>query len=128
MSPAACLTLVCLQRALLTHFHQLKTVVCKACQREDRRIASRQLWQPLHSGGWRQGLGRKAELTTWLYLWFLRREHVRGFLGEFVLQSCFGREPFWGQAQALPVACASHGLVFPHTKHACHKSKCREDS
>ncbi|XP_045433038.1 constitutive coactivator of peroxisome proliferator-activated receptor gamma isoform X2 [Pipistrellus kuhlii] len=36
-------------RALLTHFHQLKSVVCKACQREDRRIASRQLWQPLHS-------------------------------------------------------------------------------
>uniref|UniRef100_G1P3X5 Constitutive coactivator of peroxisome proliferator-activated receptor gamma n=1 Tax=Myotis lucifugus TaxID=59463 RepID=G1P3X5_MYOLU len=37
-------------RARLTQFHQLKSVVCKACLREDRRIASRQLWQPLHSG------------------------------------------------------------------------------
>lgn len=47
----ACLTLVYLQRARLTQFHQLKSVVCKACLREDRRLASRQLWQPLHSGG-----------------------------------------------------------------------------
>lgn len=96
MSPATCLTLVCLQRARLTQFHQLKSVVCKACLREDRRIASRQVWQPLHSGGSRQGLGRKAGLTTWLQLWFLRKEHVGGFLGEFVIQSCFGWEPFWG--------------------------------
>ncbi|XP_045433039.1 constitutive coactivator of peroxisome proliferator-activated receptor gamma isoform X3 [Pipistrellus kuhlii] len=46
-------------RALLTHFHQLKSVVCKACQREDRRIASRQLWQPLHSGS------RQQESNPW---------------------------------------------------------------
>lgn len=45
------LTSVCLQRSRLTRFHDLKSVVCKACMREDRRIVSRQHWRPHHPGG-----------------------------------------------------------------------------
>ncbi|XP_066103853.1 constitutive coactivator of peroxisome proliferator-activated receptor gamma isoform X2 [Saccopteryx bilineata] len=45
-------------RSWLATFQQLKSVVCKACQREDRRIVNRQLWRPHQSGRWgRQGLG-----------------------------------------------------------------------
>ncbi|KAM8788017.1 constitutive coactivator of peroxisome proliferator-activated receptor gamma [Rhynchonycteris naso] len=45
-------------RTWLTRFQQLKSVVCKACLREDRRIVSRQLWRPHQSGRWgRQGHG-----------------------------------------------------------------------
>ncbi|KAM7135817.1 constitutive coactivator of peroxisome proliferator-activated receptor gamma isoform 2-T2 [Molossus nigricans] len=45
-------------RSWLTRFHQLKSVVCKACLREDRRVVSRRLRQPHHSGRWgRQGSG-----------------------------------------------------------------------
>lgn len=43
-------------RPRLARFHSLKSVVCKACLREDRRIISRQHWRPHHSGRWeRQG-------------------------------------------------------------------------
>lgn len=43
-------------RSRLTTFHSLKSVVCKACLREDRHIVSRQQWRPHHSGRWeRQG-------------------------------------------------------------------------
>lgn len=51
MVPA--LTQVCLQRSRLSTFHSLKSVVCKACLREDRHIVSRQQWRPHHSGGQR---------------------------------------------------------------------------
>ncbi|XP_066228965.1 constitutive coactivator of peroxisome proliferator-activated receptor gamma isoform X2 [Saccopteryx leptura] len=45
-------------RSWLATFQQLKSVVCKACQREDRRIVNRQLWRPHQSGRWgRQGPG-----------------------------------------------------------------------
>ncbi|XP_024904805.1 constitutive coactivator of peroxisome proliferator-activated receptor gamma isoform X3 [Pteropus alecto] len=45
-------------RSRLTRFHDLKSIVCKACVREDRRIVSRQHWRPHHSGRWeRQGSG-----------------------------------------------------------------------
>ncbi|KAF6270209.1 family with sequence similarity 120B [Rhinolophus ferrumequinum] len=45
-------------RSRLTTFHSLKSVVCKACLREDRHIVSRQQWRPHHSGRWeRQGPG-----------------------------------------------------------------------
>nr|XP_019568205.1 PREDICTED: constitutive coactivator of peroxisome proliferator-activated receptor gamma isoform X2 [Rhinolophus sinicus] len=43
-------------RSRLSTFHSLKSVVCKACLREDRHIVSRQQWRPHHSGRWeRQG-------------------------------------------------------------------------
>ncbi|XP_019568205.2 constitutive coactivator of peroxisome proliferator-activated receptor gamma isoform X2 [Rhinolophus sinicus] len=43
-------------RSRLSTFHSLKSVVCKACLREDRHIVSRQQWRPHHSGQWeRQG-------------------------------------------------------------------------
>lgn len=48
--------LVCLQRSWLTRFHQLKSIVCKACLEEGRHIVSQQLWRPHHTGG-RQGTG-----------------------------------------------------------------------
>ncbi|XP_039738046.1 constitutive coactivator of peroxisome proliferator-activated receptor gamma isoform X3 [Pteropus medius] len=45
-------------RSRLTRFHDLKSIVCKACVREDRHIVSRQHWRPHHSGRWeRQGSG-----------------------------------------------------------------------
>ncbi|KAM5284855.1 constitutive coactivator of peroxisome proliferator-activated receptor gamma isoform 4-T6 [Hipposideros larvatus] len=45
-------------RPRLTRFHSLKSVVCKACLKEDRHIISRQHWRPHHSGRWeRQGSG-----------------------------------------------------------------------
>ncbi|XP_036921182.1 constitutive coactivator of peroxisome proliferator-activated receptor gamma isoform X1 [Sturnira hondurensis] len=43
-------------RSWLTRFHQLKSIVCKACLGEGRRIVSQQLWRPHHTGRWgRQG-------------------------------------------------------------------------
>ncbi|XP_045699656.1 constitutive coactivator of peroxisome proliferator-activated receptor gamma isoform X2 [Phyllostomus hastatus] len=45
-------------RSRLARFHQLKSVVCKACLGEGRRIVSQQLWRPHHTGRWgRQGPG-----------------------------------------------------------------------
>ncbi|XP_054451220.1 constitutive coactivator of peroxisome proliferator-activated receptor gamma [Pteronotus mesoamericanus] len=47
-------------RSRLTQFHHLKSVVCKACLTEDRRIVSRQLWRPHPTGRWgRQGPGSR---------------------------------------------------------------------
>ncbi|XP_006876248.1 PREDICTED: constitutive coactivator of peroxisome proliferator-activated receptor gamma [Chrysochloris asiatica] len=43
-------------RSRLTRFHSLKSVVVKACLRENRRIGSRQHWGSHHTGRWsRQG-------------------------------------------------------------------------
>ncbi|XP_049761962.1 constitutive coactivator of peroxisome proliferator-activated receptor gamma isoform X1 [Elephas maximus indicus] len=45
-------------RFLLTQFHSLKSVVVKACLRENRHIGSRQYWGSHHTGWWsRQGSG-----------------------------------------------------------------------
>nr|XP_012422480.1 PREDICTED: constitutive coactivator of peroxisome proliferator-activated receptor gamma [Odobenus rosmarus divergens] len=45
-------------RSRLTKFHTLKSVVCKACVKENRRIISRQLWRSHQPGRWgRQGSG-----------------------------------------------------------------------
>ncbi|XP_077910559.1 constitutive coactivator of peroxisome proliferator-activated receptor gamma isoform X5 [Halichoerus grypus] len=45
-------------RSRLTKFHALKSVVCKACVKENRRIISRQLWRSHQPGRWgRQGSG-----------------------------------------------------------------------
>ncbi|KAM5229258.1 constitutive coactivator of peroxisome proliferator-activated receptor gamma [Ctenodactylus gundi] len=45
-------------RSWLTKFHNLKTVVCKACMKENRHIASRGHWNSHHTGRWgRQGSG-----------------------------------------------------------------------
>ncbi|XP_040304588.1 constitutive coactivator of peroxisome proliferator-activated receptor gamma isoform X2 [Herpailurus yagouaroundi] len=45
-------------RSRLTKFHALKSVVCKACVRENRRIVSRQHWHSPQPGRWgRQGSG-----------------------------------------------------------------------
>lgn len=38
-------------RSQLTRFHNLKSVVCKACMKENRRIVSRQHGRSHHSGG-----------------------------------------------------------------------------
>ncbi|KAG8504745.1 Constitutive coactivator of peroxisome proliferator-activated receptor gamma, partial [Galemys pyrenaicus] len=45
------------QRARLTQFHALKSAVCKACAKENRRIVSGQRWRAHHTAGrWgRQG-------------------------------------------------------------------------
>ncbi|XP_037376617.1 constitutive coactivator of peroxisome proliferator-activated receptor gamma isoform X1 [Talpa occidentalis] len=43
-------------RARLTQFHALKSAVCKACAKENRRIVSGQRWRAHHTGRWaRQG-------------------------------------------------------------------------
>ncbi|KAM5327219.1 constitutive coactivator of peroxisome proliferator-activated receptor gamma isoform 2-T2 [Glossophaga mutica] len=43
-------------RSRLATFYQLKSIVCKACLEEGRRIASQQLWRRHHTGRWgRQG-------------------------------------------------------------------------
>ncbi|XP_041602327.1 constitutive coactivator of peroxisome proliferator-activated receptor gamma isoform X1 [Vulpes lagopus] len=45
-------------RSRLTRFHALKSVVCKACAKENRRIVSRQHWRSHQPGRWgRQGSG-----------------------------------------------------------------------
>uniref|UniRef100_A0A8C4KSS6 Constitutive coactivator of peroxisome proliferator-activated receptor gamma n=1 Tax=Equus asinus asinus TaxID=83772 RepID=A0A8C4KSS6_EQUAS len=45
-------------RSQLTRFHNLKSVVCKACMKENRRIVSRQQGRSHHSGRWgREGSG-----------------------------------------------------------------------
>ncbi|XP_044616773.2 constitutive coactivator of peroxisome proliferator-activated receptor gamma isoform X3 [Equus asinus] len=45
-------------RSQLTRFHNLKSVVCKACMKENRRIVSRQHGRSHHSGRWgREGSG-----------------------------------------------------------------------
>uniref|UniRef100_A0A8C2NLA9 Constitutive coactivator of peroxisome proliferator-activated receptor gamma n=1 Tax=Capra hircus TaxID=9925 RepID=A0A8C2NLA9_CAPHI len=43
-------------RSHVTRFHTLKSVVCKACGKENRPIVSRRHWRPHHAGRWgRQG-------------------------------------------------------------------------
>nr|XP_031312619.1 constitutive coactivator of peroxisome proliferator-activated receptor gamma isoform X2 [Camelus dromedarius] len=43
-------------RSRLTTFHTLKSIVCKACVKEDRPVVSRRHWRAHHSGRWgRQG-------------------------------------------------------------------------
>nr|XP_015103050.1 constitutive coactivator of peroxisome proliferator-activated receptor gamma isoform X1 [Vicugna pacos] len=43
-------------RSRLTTFHTLKSVVCKACVKENRPVVSRRHWRSHHSGRWgRQG-------------------------------------------------------------------------
>ncbi|XP_045626571.1 constitutive coactivator of peroxisome proliferator-activated receptor gamma isoform X2 [Ursus americanus] len=45
-------------RSRLTKFHTLKSVVCKACVKENRRIVSKQHWRSHQPGRWgRQGSG-----------------------------------------------------------------------
>ncbi|XP_014652925.1 PREDICTED: constitutive coactivator of peroxisome proliferator-activated receptor gamma isoform X2 [Ceratotherium simum simum] len=45
-------------KSRLTKFHNLKSIVCKACMKENRRIISRRHWHSHHSGKWgREGSG-----------------------------------------------------------------------
>ncbi|XP_058389936.1 constitutive coactivator of peroxisome proliferator-activated receptor gamma isoform X2 [Diceros bicornis minor] len=45
-------------KSRLTKFHNLKSIVCKACMKENRRIISRRHWHSHHSGRWgREGSG-----------------------------------------------------------------------
>ncbi|KAM6185275.1 constitutive coactivator of peroxisome proliferator-activated receptor gamma [Rhynchocyon petersi] len=59
-------TLLEQDRFLLTQFHSLKSMVVKACLRENRHIRSRQHWSTPHTGQW-AGQGSNYQLTSSSY-------------------------------------------------------------